>query len=47
MIDRKKFFDGVRQQPFSGKLTKTNVEGMTAVLDEWERRKLTDLRWLS
>ncbi len=47
MIDRKKFFDGVRQQPFSGKLTKANVEGMTAILDEWERRKLTDLKMLA
>ncbi len=47
MIDRKKFFDGVRQQPFNGKLTKPQVSGMIAILDEWERRKLTDLRWLA
>lgn len=47
MIDRKKFFDGVRQQPFSGKLTKAQVMGMNAILDEWERRKLTDTRWLA
>jgi len=47
MIDRKKFFDGVRQQPFYGKLTKGQVQGMSAILDEWERRKLTDLRWLA
>lgn len=46
-IDRKKFFDGVRQQPFSGKLTAGQVSGMTAILDEWERRKLTDLRMLA
>jgi len=47
MIDRKKFFDCVRQQPFGGKLTAGQVGGMTAILDEWERRRLTDLRWLA
>lgn len=46
-IDRKKFFDGIRQQPFSGKLNKGQVSGIDAILDEWERRKLTDLRWLA
>lgn len=47
MIDRKKFFDGIRQQPFSGKLNKTQVAGVSAILDEFERRKWTDLRWLA
>lgn len=47
MIDRKKFFNGVRQQPFSGKLATGQVSGMTAILDEWERRNLTDMRMLS
>lgn len=47
MIDRKKFFDGVRFQPFDGKLLKSQVEGMNFILDEWERRKLTDLRHLA
>lgn len=47
MIDRKKFFDGIRQQPFSGKLSAGQVSGTSAILDEWERRKLTDMRWLS
>jgi hypothetical protein len=47
MIDRKKFFSGVRQQPFPGKLTSGQVNGMSAILDEWERRKLTDLRHLA
>lgn len=45
-INRKKFFDGVRNQPFDKKLTQGQVSGMTIILDEWERRKLTDLRWL-
>ena len=47
MINRKKFFDGIRQGPFSGKLKATTVKGCSAILDEWERRKLTDLRQLA
>jgi putative chitinase len=47
MLDRQKFFDGIRNQPFSGKLKPETVQGITAILDEWERRKLTDLRWLA
>lgn len=47
MIDRKRFFAGIRQQPFPGKLTSGQVSGTSAILDEWERRGLTDLRWLA
>lgn len=47
MIDRKKFFNGVRSLPFDGVLSKGQVAGMTAILDEWERRQLTDLRHLA
>lgn len=46
-IDRKAFFNGIRQQPFDGKLTTNQVKGITAILDEWDRRKLTDLRDLA
>lgn len=46
-INRKVFFDGIRQQPFEGKLTAGQVSGTSAILDEWERRKLTDLRDLA
>lgn len=46
-IDRKKFFAGVRQQPFDGKLSSPQVNGMSAILDEWERRKLSDVRHLA
>lgn len=45
-IDRTKFFAGIRQQPFPGKLTAGQVSGTSAILDEWDRRKLTDLRHL-
>lgn len=47
MIDRKKFFDYARAKLFAGILTQGQVDGMNAVLDEWERRDLTDLRWLA
>ena len=46
-IDRKVFFNGIRQQPFDGKLSSDQVKGCDAILDEWERRQLTDLRHLS
>lgn len=46
-IDRKAFFDAVRASPFPGKLTETQVEGMTNIFDEWERRALTDQRHLA
>lgn len=47
MIDRARFFAGIRQQPFPGKLTAGQVSGTEAILDEWERRGMTDLRWLA
>lgn len=46
-MDRKKFFAGIRSGPFPGKLTAGQVEGITAILDEWDSRKLTDLRLLA
>ena len=48
MIDRSKFFSAVRQTPFGGSLTQQAVDGMNAILDEWEKRaSLTDFRWLA
>jgi len=46
-IDRKKFFDGIRGNPFAGHISEGQFDGLTRILDEWERRKLTDTRWLS
>ncbi|WP_207388212.1 hypothetical protein [Lichenihabitans psoromatis] len=47
MIDRAAFFDTVRASLFGGWLSSFQVEGMTLILDEWERRKLTDTRHLA
>lgn len=47
MIDRRKFFDATRLSLFGGRLGQGQVDGMNAILDEWERRKLGDLRWLA
>lgn len=46
-MDRKKFYDGVRSALFAGALGKGQVEGMDAILDEWERQGLNDTRWLA
>ncbi len=46
MIDRKVFFDGVRE-PLFGFFSAAQVAGIEAILDEWERRGFTDLRWLA
>lgn len=47
-MDRPTFFAAVRRQPFRGKLTQQQVEGLTAILDEWDRRyPKGDTRWLA
>jgi putative chitinase len=46
-LGRKVFFDVVRKAPFPGSMTQHQVEGCEAVLREWERRGLQDLRWLA
>jgi hypothetical protein len=47
MIDRATFFASVRTAPFGGSMSRPQVDGCSAILSEWERRKLTDLRWLA
>lgn len=47
MINRKIFFDGIRQSPFPKKLNKEQVNGINVVLDEWEARNLKDYRCLA
>ncbi len=46
-MNRRIFFDAARKVPFGGRLIRAQVEGMTLILDEWERRGLQDWRWLA
>jgi putative chitinase len=47
VIDRKVFFDTVRGSLFKGGLSQPEVNGISAILDEWEKRGLSDPRWLA
>lgn len=47
MIDRKKFFDAVRSTLFTGTLTQGQVQGIEAILNEWDDREMEDLRYLA
>lgn len=47
MINRKHFFDSIRQSMFAGSMNQEQVEGMEAILNRWEVSGLTDLRWLA
>jgi putative chitinase len=44
---RDAFFSTIRGSVFDGRLAQGQVDGTNAILDEWERRKLTDIRWLA
>lgn len=43
----KPFFDSIRQTVTGGQLTGEQVEGLNKIMGEWEKRKLSDLRWLA
>lgn len=45
MIDRKRFYDSIRT--LFGTIKQPQVDGMEAILNEWETRGLTDLRQLA
>lgn len=46
-MNREYFFTQVRTNLFGGKISQSQVDGMTALLDEWSLRQFTDLRWLA
>lgn len=46
-IVRSLFYNSIRKSIFGGLLTTGQVDGMEAILNEWERQQLTDLRWLA
>lgn len=41
------FFAYARRAPFGGRLTQAQIDGMTAILAEWDKRGLMDKRWLA
>lgn len=47
MINRAPFYNYIREHLFGGHLTGLQVEGIEAILNEWEKRALTDNRWLA
>lgn len=47
MINRKKFFDIIRQSMFNGNFSQGQVNGIDTILNEWESRKLIDIRYLA
>ena len=48
MIDRKAFFDSVRESLFNGVLSQRQVDGLNHLLDVWEARFASeDIRWLA
>lgn len=46
-MERRLFFDAARRSPFGGSLTQGQVDGIDVIVDEWQRRALTDSRWLA
>lgn len=46
-MDRAKFFASVRTPVFKGTISQKQVDGVNAILDEWEAEGLTDNRWLA
>lgn len=46
-VNREKFFTSVRHTVFPGRLTQTQVDGMNAILDAWDKSAFDDLRWLA
>jgi hypothetical protein len=47
MIDRTLLINTVRQPLFHGAISLDQMSGITAIVDEWEKRQLTDERWLA
>lgn len=46
-MNRTTFFAYARRAPFGGRLTQSQVDGLSKILDEWMARGLSDVRWLA
>jgi putative chitinase len=47
LTDKQAFFNSIRVSLFGNRLSSSQVDGITAILNEWERQGFTDLRWLA
>lgn len=47
LLNREIFYDNIRANALFEHMTQGQVDGINAILDEWERRGLTDFRWLA
>ncbi|MGL4240271.1 MAG: glycoside hydrolase family 19 protein [Beijerinckiaceae bacterium] len=48
MLDRKAFFDRIRDPLFGGRISRSQADGIRAILDRWDaERAMTDRRWLA
>jgi putative chitinase len=47
MLNRDQFFAHVSASLFAGHILGTQQAGITIILDEWDKRGLTDLHWLA
>lgn len=41
------FFSYIRRAPFGGRLTQSQIDGITVILEQWAFYGLTDRRWLA
>ncbi len=46
-MNRPRFFDLIRHAPFPGRLKAGQVDGITRIIDEWDKRRLINLWWLA
>ena len=46
-MNEKNFYTSIRGNLFKGKIKSSQFEGIDAILGEWNRRGLTDVRWLA
>ncbi len=46
-MNRTTFFAFIRKAPFGGSLWQSQVDGLNKILDEWDRRGLTNVSWLA
>lgn len=46
-MNRAKFYDSIRASIFGDKLVQKQVDGIDAILNEWEQQGLKDVRWLA